>query len=157
VAAVVALLGAIVLAPGSAQAHTPLVSSNPAAGSVQDVAPDHVVLEFDEPVAADDGSVVVRDSEGRDRVAGVLRSVNGRLVSVVLDPDGPTGAWEVSFRVVGQDGHLVTGDFGFSVGEGGAATGFALSASAAASVIVLLVATGFLVLVPRVSRRAGVA
>lgn len=152
------LAAAIVLAPASAQAHTPLVSSNPAAGSVQELAPDHVVLEFDEPVAAGDGSVVVRDSEGQDRVAGVLRSANGRLVSVVLDPDGPSGAWEVGYQVRGQDGHLVTGDFAFSVGEGAASVGgFVLSASTAASVIVLLAATGFLVLVPRVSRRAGVA
>jgi hypothetical protein len=125
---------------------------------VLDLAPDHVVLEFEEPVAADDGSVVVRDSEGRDRVAGVLRSANGRLVSVVLDPDGPSGAWEVTYRVIGQDGHVVTGDFGFSVGESATGVnGFALSASAAASVIVLLAATGFLVLVPRVSRRAEVS
>jgi copper transport protein len=159
VAAVATLLAAaIVLAPGSAQAHTPLVSSSPAEGSVLERAPDHVVLEFEEPVAADNGSVVVQDSEGRDRVAGVLRSANGKLVSVVLDPNGPSGAWKVAFQVRGGDGHLVTGDFGFSVGAGGAAaTGFALSASAAASVIVLLVATGLLVLLPRVSRREGVA
>ena len=58
----------------------------------------------------------------------------------------------------GKVGHLVTGDFAFSVGEGAASVGgFVLSASTAASVIVLLAATGFLVLVPRVSRRAGVA
>lgn len=155
---VAAVLVAIALLPATAEAHTPLVASNPAPGDVVDLAPDHVVLEFDQPVAADEGSVVVRDAEGRDRTAGVLRSISGTLVSVVLDPQGPAGAWEVAYRVRGGDGHLVTGDFGFDVGQSTAtATGFSLSASSAATIIVLLLAGGVLVLVPRVVTRDELA
>jgi methionine-rich copper-binding protein CopC len=155
--AVATVLGAIVLLPGAAEAHTPLVASNPVPGSVLDLAPDHVVLEFEQPVAADESSVVVRDAEGRDRTAGVLRSVSGTLISVVLDPQGPAGAWEVVYRVRGADGHLVTGTFAFSVGESTATTPSSLSASSAATIIVLLLAGGVLVLVPRVTPREELA
>ena len=65
------LAAAIVLTPASAQAHTPLVSSNPAAGSVQELAPDHVVLEFEEePVLAEDVVLAEPDHDARRRQHG---------------------------------------------------------------------------------------
>ena len=151
--AVVAALVGLLLLPGSAAAHTPLVASNPPADTIVDLAPDHVVLEFEEPVAADDGSVVVTDSDGKDRAVGVLRSINGRLVSVVVDPLGPSGEWQVDFQVRGDDGHLVDGSFGFGVGEGATlAAGTGISPLSAVAVILLVMTGGFLVLAPRLVR-----
>lgn len=151
--AVVAALVGLLLLPGSAAAHTPLVASNPPADTIVDLAPDHVVLEFEEPVAADDDSVVVTDSDGKDRAVGVLRSINGRLVSVVVDPLGPSGEWQVDFQVRGDDGHLVDGSFGFGVGEGATlAAGTGISPLSAVAVILLVMTGGFLVLAPRLVR-----
>jgi len=147
---------ALAWAPVAAVAHTPLVSSTPTSGDRIGEPPTHVVLEFREPVSADDDSVTVAAPGGADRVEGVLVSANGRLVSAVLGAQGQQGTWVVSYRVRGSDGHLVSGRFGFTVGDG-LATGAlpSLQPGAAVPLLLVIAVLAFVALVPR-QRRAEI-
>ena len=148
-----ALAAAVVLVPTSASAHSDLVASNPSDDSVVDHAPDHVVLEFVDPVAVADDSVQVVGPDGEDRAIGVLGSDTGRLVSVVVDPGGKRGSWQIRYRVLGADGHAVSGRVDFSVGEpSGSLGGLDLTPLAAGAIVVLAASGGYLLLAPRLVR-----
>jgi len=152
--AVAALAASIVVfAPTGASAHTDLVSSNPSAGSVVDHAPDHLVLEFVDPVGVDNDSVQVVGPDGEDRAIGVLGSATGRLVSVAVEPGGQRGSWQIRYRVLGADGHAVSGRLDFSVGEpSGSLGGLDLTALSAGTIIVVVAAGGYLLMAPRMVR-----
>lgn len=151
--AIAALAASVVFMPTNASAHTDLVSSNPSDGSVVDFVPDHVVLEFADPVATDADSVQVLGPDGKDRAIGVLGSNTGRLVSVVVDPGGSQGSWQVRYDVLGSDGHAVSGRMDFSVGEpSGVLGGLDLSPLSASALIVLVAAGGYLLMAPRLAR-----
>ena len=150
---VAALVGAWVLMPTAASAHSELVSSNPSDGSVEDLVPDHVVLEFGEPVAVNADSVQVVGPDGADRAIGVLGSTTGRLVSVAVEPVEQEGSWQVRYRVLGGDGHVVSGRVDFNVGtSSGGVASFELTPASAATIILLVAASGYLVLAPRLVR-----
>lgn len=152
-AALGALVALLVSVPAPASAHTDLVSSNPAHESVMDFVPDHVVLEFDEPVGIDNDSVQVIGPDGDDRAIGVLGSDTGRLVSVAMDPNEKEGSWQVRYRVLGVDGHVVSGRLDFAVGESSPPLGgLEISPLAASALVVLLAAGGYLLMAPRLAR-----
>ncbi len=152
-APVAALFVVVVMMPTAASAHTDLLSSNPSDGSVMDFVPDHVVLEFVEPVGVDADSVQVIGPDGEDRAIGVLGSDTGRLVSVAMDPNEKQGSWQVRYRVLGLDGHVVSGRVDFSVGEASPALGgLELTPLAAGALIVLVAAGGYLLMAPRLAR-----
>ena len=148
-----ALVAVLVMMPTAASAHTDLLSSSPSDGSVMDFVPDHVVLEFVDPVAVDPDSVQVIGPDGEDRAIGVLGSDTGRLVSVAMDPNEKQGSWQIRYRVLGLDGHAVSGRVDFSVGEASPALGgLDLTPLAASALIVLVAAGGYLVMAPRLVR-----
>lgn len=64
------LLGAVLGAP-SASAHTRLVDTVPADGTVVAAAPGTVELRFNEPVTVVEGGFALYDSTGRHTVDGV--------------------------------------------------------------------------------------
>jgi copper transport protein len=106
-----------------ADAHAELVSSEPAAGSQLDTAPDRVVLEFTEAVELTEDTVRVLDAEGRRIAIGDPEHPDGAgdAVAASLPGDLGDGAYVVAWRVVSSDSHPIGGAFTFRVGEAGAA------------------------------------
>lgn len=109
-AAFAAVLACLLCAP-PAQAHVELVGSTPAAGDRVSLDTTQVVLAFGEDLMRGAGDVVVRDRAGTDVVVGDPM-VTGRTVTVQIDLVEP-GRHNVSYRVVGLDGHPLIGGYSF--------------------------------------------
>lgn len=104
------MLACLMWAP-PAHAHVELVGSTPAAGDVVSQDAEQVVLVFgDDLLQAVD--VVVRDRTGAD-VVHDEPVVAGRSVEVEIDMVEP-GRHDVSYRVVGLDGHPIVGSYSFT-------------------------------------------
>ncbi len=113
----------LVLAPlagaGPAAAHTDLVSTAPVADGLVSITTPKVVLVFADDVAADGSRIVVRDPDGTDVTRGET-STMARVVEVGLDLRHP-GKHLVIYRVVGGDGHVISGTWSFRVAATGGA------------------------------------
>lgn len=111
-AALVTLLLVAGFASG-ALAHAALISVEPANGSMLATAPKAVELRFNETVTP--GAIRLIDGAGRAR-DDTRVSASGETISVAMPADLPEGTAVVSYRVISQDGHPVTGSVMFSVG-----------------------------------------
>jgi methionine-rich copper-binding protein CopC len=111
-----ALLLAVLLSPGAADAHAVLVKSSPARRAVLVTPPGRVELTFNERLEpaystvsvwsagdarVDDGKVVIGADDPRRLTVGV--------------PSLASGNYTVKFRVLSVDGHVVEGTFPFEV------------------------------------------
>lgn len=105
-----------------ALAHSELVSSDPADGSVLDHAPSQVVLTFNEDVQKTGTAIIVSDADDVriDQVSGL--AVDGTDVTVPVDTTVGTGEYTIAYRVVSADGHVVEGSLQYSVVLPGEAT-----------------------------------
>lgn len=113
-----ALVALLLLGPvGTASAHDQLTGSEPADGETVDEAPDEVVLTFSGEIAELGAQVVVADPDGATVSEGDPEVV-GTEVTQALVPDLPAGDYEVTWRVTSEDGHPISGTFGFTVAEG---------------------------------------
>lgn len=119
-AAATALLAALVLVfvASPAWAHDELIGSDPAAGAQVDALPAELTMTFsgvllDEPGATE---VVVTDAAGTDLTASdpVL---DGTRLTQPLQGDA-SGEVTVIWRVVSSDGHPISDQFSFTVGDG---------------------------------------
>lgn len=111
-----AALATLLLAAGfasAAWAHAALVSVEPASGSMFAAAPKAVELRFNETVTP--GAIRLIDGTGRAR-DDIRVSASGEAISVAMPADLPSGTAVVSYRVISQDGHPVTGSVIFSIG-----------------------------------------
>ena len=118
--AVVLVLAALccVWEAGPASAHTNVVWSYPAQGASLPVPPTQVALRTSDPVDLGLSQIVVRDADGRTQTLSDKTLTEGASVLLVtLDDDGAWGQWTVDYRIVGPDGHPVTGRIDFAVGE----------------------------------------
>ena len=103
--------------PAAALAHAELVSSQPAADSVLDTAPEDVVVTFDSELDPDTSSLQVLGADGAVVADGGVdldlpdRNVLRARVSIPRD-----GAYSVRWVAASIDGHLETGEFAFRVG-----------------------------------------
>lgn len=110
--ALVAMAGPL---SGVADAHATLIASTPANDEVVPGAPERVELTFDQPVAVDTGGVTVLDPEGGRVDRGAPDSgAGGKEVAQDVDR-GPAGTYTVSYRVLSDDGHVITGSFVYHV------------------------------------------
>lgn len=118
IATVVATLGTIGVAVGSASAHASLESSDPAPAALLEESPSAIRLEFTESVTPAPDAIVVYDSDG-DPIRGGVARVGESSSSIVLDgvPELSDGLYAVAWRVVSSDGHLVQGAYTFTVGS----------------------------------------
>lgn len=128
--AVGSLLGFLALVAMStpALAHDQLVDSSPGADEQLESAPAQVRLDFTDDVLTIGAAVVVVDGSGRTWSSGEA-VIDGTSVSVTVDPGMPDGTYEVRWRVVSSDGHVISDAVPFTVGD---ATGAAPSAPDAA-------------------------
>ncbi len=99
-----------------ASAHTSLVSANPAEKSIVAEAPLAISLMFNEDLLLlgdkNPNQVDVVDEAGM-KVSGEA-TVNGPIISAPLSIENP-GRYNVSYRVASGDGHIVTGEYHFTV------------------------------------------
>ncbi|MCO5219981.1 MAG: copper resistance protein CopC [Thermomicrobiales bacterium] len=100
--------------PGSALAHTSLISTDPTDGSLLATAPATVTFTFNEPIDPVTESFVLLDSDGTSRPLEL--DASGPIVRVALPGDLPEGTHVVGWRVISADGHPVSGAFTFSIG-----------------------------------------
>ena len=97
-------------------AHTSLVSANPAEKSIVAEAPLAISFMFNEDLLLlgdkNPNQVDVVDEAGM-KVSGEA-TVNGPIISAPLSIENP-GRYNVSYRVASGDGHIVTGEYHFTV------------------------------------------
>jgi copper transport protein len=106
-----ALLSVLCFA-SAASAHASLVSAEPSDGSVVAQAPKTVQLRFNEPVTP----VVIGliDAAGKTRDDVTVRADDETII-LALPASLPRGTEVVSYRVISQDGHPVSGSLVFSI------------------------------------------
>ncbi|SMX93579.1 MULTISPECIES: copper resistance protein CopC [unclassified Brevibacterium] len=118
-ALLVAALSVFAFAPASA--HDQLVSSNPEDGSTVDQQPEWIEMTFSGEVQ-EVGSEVKVVIDGKNVSAGEL-AVDGKKLTVALPDNLKPGDYKVTWRVVSQDGHPISGDFDFTISDAEGAGG----------------------------------
>jgi methionine-rich copper-binding protein CopC len=119
VAAIAAIAGALVLAPSPASAHDDLLGSDPEAGVVLESAPAQVELRYSAEPLDGPGSTIVRvvDPEGAEVQEGEPEVVDNAVIQAIETDPAVSGTYTVTWRVVSSDGHAISGELVFSVGE----------------------------------------
>jgi methionine-rich copper-binding protein CopC len=107
------LVGLGVAAATPARAHAELESTDPKDGASLTNAPDEVSMEFGEDLLAEAVRVVASSADGTE-VPLPDPVVDANEATVAWPAEAPAGSYTVSFRVVSQDGHPITGSFTFS-------------------------------------------
>jgi methionine-rich copper-binding protein CopC len=104
------------LAALPASAHTALVSANPAVNSTIDILPSTIALTFAEELISigDSNSISASDESGRELTSG-KPEISGAVLSIKLDGSEVTGVIKVIYRAVAADGHVITGDYEFTI------------------------------------------
>ena len=107
------------LAPREVSAHANPVSSEPAANSELEEAPDRIIIRFTEPIEPTLSNIRVLDASGQrvDLDNSVVDDLNPLVMSVGVG-DIPDGTFTVAWTNVSTvDGHRVRGSFVFAVGQ----------------------------------------
>lgn len=107
-----ALFGSFFIAT-SANAHADLVSTSPTDGSDVDVAPAQISITFSEPVLEAGTAIVLNQADGTEIPVGPL-NLDGSTISVASPADLAAGEYKVTWRAAADDGHVLTGEFGFT-------------------------------------------
>jgi copper transport protein len=112
IAGLATLLSVLCFATG-VSAHASLVAAEPGDGIVLAVAPKTIELRFNEAVTP----AVIRliDAEGKTRDDATVRAIDQTIV-ITPPLSLPHGTQVVSYRVISQDGHPVSGSLVFSIG-----------------------------------------
>ena len=125
------LAGLGLFAPiSSAAAHTDLVSTSPAADSDVNASQATISLTFAEPTLVDGAAIIVKNSNG-DILDSPAPTLDGSTLSIPWPMDLTPGQVTIEWRATGDDGHVLSGDFGFNytaAAEGGMAPSPAASA-----------------------------
>ena len=104
-----------VVLPAPAAAHTGLDSSQPSGGEIVGEPVSQISLMFNRPVEPAGSGLTVFDSDGIEHRPDSLNSADGQTWLLYYEPPLSSGRFEVSWRVVAEDGHVVEGSFGFTV------------------------------------------
>ena len=107
---------AITLVALPASAHTVLASADPAINSTVVALPSTISLTFaDELIAlGDSNSISVTDENGMELTSGKAE-VSGAVLSINLVDSEATGVIKVDYRAVAADGHVIKGDYQFTI------------------------------------------
>ena len=122
---IIPFTGAIFLAfsAPSASAHTVLVNSIPQSASVISSLPPEIKITFAEDLIdiGDSNSIEVIDSSGEDMSQGQV-TVAGPTLTKALITSNKIGIYKVQYRAVAADGHVIKGEFSFTVDASGVTT-----------------------------------
>ena len=99
---------------GSAQAHSELISSSPAADSVLDFGPPGVELEFNQNIQNRFVNVAVTAPDGTQVGQGEPSAQGAKVLLPIRDGVG-SGRYTVGYRVTSADGHPITGSYSFTI------------------------------------------
>jgi copper resistance protein C len=93
-----------------ASAHTHLVTSFPSAGARLAARPSEVVLTFNQPIQAFPGAngIVVTGPRSSHWPCGRAR-IDGNTLTASMSEVGRPGRYQIDYRVLGADGHPITG------------------------------------------------
>jgi methionine-rich copper-binding protein CopC len=99
-----------------ASAHTVLVSADPAANATVDALPSTISLTFEEELVSigNSNSISAIDESGVELTSG-KPEVSGAILSIKLASSEVIGLIKVNYRAVAADGHVITGDYQFTV------------------------------------------
>jgi methionine-rich copper-binding protein CopC len=114
-------LFAVITNMSVAVAHTKLTSADPVAGSVVEVWPKQITLEFDEElqnIGNEKANFVVVNNAVGDQVSEDDEKLSGNIVTLTLSPNTIKGPVLVFYHVVSADGHAIEGEYKFTFGEG---------------------------------------
>jgi hypothetical protein len=113
---ILAVASLLVLVPAALAAHAFLVKSAPARRAVLTQPPPRVDLWFNERLEPAYSRVSVVDTGGRqvDLRDGAVGQDDARRLTTSLPPIAP-GTYTVRYRVLSVDGHVVDGEFSFTV------------------------------------------
>lgn len=113
------LTAAVAFASTSAFAHSSLISSNPAQGSVVDMIPTDFALTFNEELISIEGQSVnkllLSDASGENYSLSETTIAGEVLSASVTDGQYPAGQYLLTYRAVSADGHPITGEIAFTV------------------------------------------
>lgn len=110
----------IILWCAPALAHAGIVERQPDDGASVSRPPEQVRLTFNEPVEASFDPLKVFGPDGERVDRENARTLPGEPEVIVTDlEDLPRGSHEVEYRVTSVDGHVVSGDYTFTVAGGG--------------------------------------
>lgn len=115
------LTALVVLTPRAALAHDELIGTDPEDGASVS-APEELTLTFSGEIAQIGATVVVTGPDGQPVVDGAPEVVGTEVVQPLAAGLGD-GDYEVVWRVTSQDGHPISGTFGFVVTGSGEAAG----------------------------------
>lgn len=116
-------LVALLLGAGSASAHSYLVASDPADGSLLAKAPSKIVLVFSSAVSSDFTSAELVEAGGQRYNVSVIADPIEPILVVVKLPQIPNGSYRLSFSTRDRvDLHQTAGSIVFGVGVAPAAT-----------------------------------
>ena len=119
----------LLICPLSSLAHSPLLSSSPLDGSYLVQSPSTVELNFKEPVKLIKAELYKNEDSQKvstlNKILGIKKGLlvpfaskfvikNAAVHNLLLDPLSP-GQYSFFWRAIGVDGHLVKGEFNFSV------------------------------------------
>ncbi|GAA2007678.1 copper resistance CopC family protein [Brevibacterium samyangense] len=114
-----------------AQAHDQLLTSNPEDGAELQAQPQWIELAFSGNLEEVGSEIqVTHVGEDRDYSAGEI-AVEGRTLTSALPEGIPAGEYTVTWRVVSEDGHPISGTFGFTLLDDGSTGGSASGTPAA--------------------------
>lgn len=107
---------AIGLPAGTVLAHNTLLSSDPADGASLAAAPTQITWQFDNAVPLDTMTVTLIDATGaRSELPGSTHSAAGDTAVITPLPMLGAGPVSVRWRLVGPDGHPITGRVDFTI------------------------------------------
>jgi methionine-rich copper-binding protein CopC len=114
---VVVLLAALtsVTWASPAAAHDRLIGTTPSENAILNTAPTTIMLTFNRDVLKAGSTIAVIDPTG-SQVPMPATVVDGPRVSSTPPALTTRGTYTVKYRVIGSDGHALTGTFPFSIG-----------------------------------------
>ena len=102
--------------PMTASAHTSLITQQPLGNSVIQELPPEISLTFDESliVIGKANSITVLDPNGKEISTGETKVLNN-VVSRAMNASEVAGKYSVTYRVVSEDGHVVSATYQFTL------------------------------------------
>jgi len=102
------------LAPLSAEAHAHLLQATPADGSVLTEAPPSFMLLFNEPARLT-ALNLQKDDAAPQKIGGLAEAASARWV--IPAPQLAPGSYTLNYRVLSDDGHIMSGSIKFRLRE----------------------------------------
>ena len=111
-----ALVSASAAAAVPAARHNRLVKAEPAVDTTVAKSPAQIRLWFKEPVEPSVSSIKLADLAGKTVSLGDTKATDDRT-SIAAQVPTPleAGAYTVTWKTAGRDGHVIRGSFGFTV------------------------------------------